>query len=728
MARNAYVLTRIYNDYSAESNFKERFKAAAKSLSDNAKTYRDGKVYWMLLDDSPEGDLYDTHWKALLDQCAEAGFSSKKENLCYIRSAQPGNSAYASFQIREAFLSRTEEDSSAFAVLLDQDDELKKNAIKHIARKMTEKGVILLPFSVEDDGGKDNTGDGGKTQRKLARAICLCKRSGLKRICYASSMGWSKAYSRHAFEQYHKSLKGFLGDAGEYFKEHPAYEDFVDFYVLLRKDITVSATTHKTHIYHKHSESITGNPDIDAFRLHRTANLLTLIDMCYAHHGELRDDFEQLLLRYITVKVVDIERILAGYRKDFDNGNMAYSAFAENTQEGYFINELYRLAQGEYRGETQANFNALFSCDNVNSIKVYHADLKHADSRHVLQKAYQEENKFRTEKALIQDFLFFIAFGCVFWLTFMGKQIKECVTKWWKKKIWKSKEKPKRINYDDKRTPNQKRYVLMWVLLILWFFVIVGFGLWAFDFKNNRFNTDTYNSPVLALMATVLAFLLNELSKVHVLAKEEVSKKKLYFSEFEDLIRHLEANLKVMIEIRKSLSEGKIPAGIHFINLSWPETSCLLSDDISKILDKKKVDDFARLKVNLRNIQNSSKWLSTYMLRPHTNEEIGEAIDWEIARHMGYLMNFHYLQNNQFQFPSQGELEYYIHEKHLKQYLTGLFMSYHGEGDRLTKVEEYLNLYFKDRRECRSVLFYSAPAGKTRQFPGARQQRGNALI
>ena len=246
----------------------------------------------------------------------------------------------------------------------------------------------------------------------------------------------------------------------------------------------------------------------------------------------------------------------------------------------------------------------------------------------------------------------------------------------------------------------------------MWFLVIVGFGLWAFDFENNSFNTDTYISPVLALMATVLAFLLNELSKVHVLAKEEESKKKLYFSEFEDLIRHLEANLKVLIEIRKNLSEGKIPAGIHFINLSWPETSCLLSDDISMILDKKKVDDFARLKVNLRNIQNSSKWLSSYMLRPHSCAEIGEAIDWEIARHMGYLMNFHYLQNNQFQFPSQDILEKYIEEMHLRDYLTCLFMSYDGKGEKMTMVNEYLNLYFKDRRVCRSVLFYSVPATK----------------
>ena len=209
------------------------------------------------------------------------------------------------------------------------------------------------------------------------------------------------------------------------------------------------------------------------------------------------------------------------------------------------------------------------------------------------------------------------------------------------------------------------------------------------------------------------SYLLNEFSKVNILAKEEGAQKKLYFSEFEDLIRHLEANLKVMIEVRKQLSEGYIPASIHFINLSWPNTSCLYSDDIVKVLDKRKVDDFARLKVNLRNIQNSSEWLAKYVQEKHTYEEICNSIDWEIARHIGYLMNFLYLKNNNFQFPSQNELDYYIKEKHLKEYLSQLFISYSGESEhtqyndnysRMEMVDKYLSMYYDDRRMCRRVL------------------------
>lgn len=201
-----------------------------------------------------------------------------------------------------------------------------------------------------------------------------------------------------------------------------------------------------------------------------------------------------------------------------------------------------------------------------------------------------------------------------------------------------------------------------------------------------------------------------------VLAQDEAAQKKLYFSEFEDLIRHIEANLKVMIEVRKQLNEGHIPATIHFINLSWPSSSCLFSDDIAKVLEKGKVDDFARLKVNLRNIQNSSEWLAKYVQEQHTHEELCNSIDWEIARHIGYLMNFQYLKNNNFQFPSQNELDYYIKEKHLKEYLSQLFMSYSGKPEdtskednysrRMEMVNKYLGMYYDDRRMQRSVLIY----------------------
>ena len=712
---DVYVLTRIYNSYTVGSKFEERFSKAAASVSENAKLYKDGTVIWMLYDDSPKEGGQPQHVKELMKTCSSCGFNQEKGNLIYVQSEMPGNSAYASFCIRKQFLSIAKEND--IAVSLDQDDELRPGAIKSIVENMPKNGVVLSSFTVIDDGGKDITGDGGKIQKKLTKYISKhridnstaskkddSKKNNLKDIFYASSIGWTKSYSRFAMEKNMEALESFLNEKRvsviDYYSKHPAYEDFVDFYILLRSDITISATPDVTHTYYKHKEAITTNPDIDSFKLHRTAMLLTLIDLCYKEADNLRPDFKQLLMRFVTIKVVDIERILADYRKDFNDGDNRYYTFAEDTHDDYFLRKLYRLSQGDNRGKeqdkelfenaepircdkTKDNFDDLFSCENINSIKVYHAEMKAADSRHVLQKAFIEENKFRTEELC------------------------------WLKRIWEKEKQDDKLNYDNKLTPNQTRYRVMWVGLILWFLLIVGFALWAYVFKKD---TENFVTPILALMATVLAFLLNEQSKVHLLAREEVSKKILYFSEFEDLKRHLEANLKVMIEIRKQMEKGKVPADIHFTNLSWPQTSCLFSDDITDIIDKKKVDDFARLKVNLRNIQNSSLWLSKYVREPHTNEEICKAIDWEIARHIGYLMNIHYMQNNNFSFPSQNELDFYIREKHLKNYLAGMFMSYHGDDKdkdgrcqilRMKMVNHYLDIYYDDRRERRNVILYN---------------------
>lgn len=747
--RDVYVLTRIYNSYKEGSKFLERLAAAAASVAENAKSYKQGKVIWMLYDDSPNNSRYLQHKNELLKLCLSYGFEEKeKGNLIYVQSEMPGNSAYASFCIRKQFLSIAKEND--IAVSLDQDDELRPGAIKSIVENMPKNGVVLSSFTVIDDGGKDITGDGGKIQKKLTKYISKhridnstasktydSKENNLKEIFYASSIGWTKSYSRFAMEKNMEALEGFLNEKRvsviDYYSKHPAYEDFVDFYILLRSDITISATPDVTHTYYKHKEAITTNPDIDSFKLHRTAMLLTLIDLCYKEADNLRPDFKQLLMRFVTIKVVDIERILADYRKNFNDGDNRYYTFAEDTHDDYFLRKLYRLSQGDNRGKeqdkelfenaepircdkTKDNFDDLFSCENINSIKVYHAEMKAADSRHVLQKAFIEENKFRKEQPFFQKSILHLTEGICYYVNECKKWCKKKMKKW----IWEKEEKNEEDiskRYDNKPTPNQRRYWFMVRVLIVLTLAIIGFVSWALSNKFIESNSELFAS-ILALMAAVLTFYLNEQSKIHLLANEEATKKKLYFSEFEDLLRHLEANLKVMIEIRRQMdmNEGKMPASIHFVNLSWPQSSCLFSDDISEILDKKKVDDFARLKVNLRNIQNSSMWLSKYVREPHTNEEICKAIDWEIARHIGYLMNIHYMQNNNFSFPSQNELDFYIREKHLKNYLAGMFMSYHGDDKdkdgrcqilRMKMVNHYLDIYYDDRRERRNVILYN---------------------
>ena len=744
--RDAYVLTRLYNNYTAGSQFKERFEKAAHSVAKNVSNYKRGNIIWILYDDSSYNENNQKNNEELLEICKSHGFSDKEGNLIYVRSVKPGNSAYASYCVREEFLEQTKKNETAFAVLLDQDDTLEPNAIKNIAEKMTDDGVVLLSFIINDDEGKDITADGGKYHNKLTKKISKHQIvnktaptieqhhwNNLKEIFYASTLSWSKAYSRYALNIYQESLTTFLINnrvsVKEYYGKHSAYEDFVDFYVLLRKDLTISATSERTHTYYKHNEAITCKPDIDAFKLHRTASLLTLIDLCYSNSNNLRVDFKQLLLRFITIKVVDVERILDKYRKDFKKGNNKYYAFSDETHEGYFINKLYRLSQGDNREseqdeklfkdahpirnkKTKDNFNDLLSCDNLNSILVYKSELKNVSSRCTLRKAYLEENKFRSDKAWFQKRYKSV----ISEITYIKQEFKRWYGKWKEKWIWKYAEEDKKTIYDRKLTPNQRRYRILSWLLILWGIIVpfVAIGgiliLWKGEASFSKDDRQTISLVVTASISVWVAILTSiwkDHSKANILAREEGAKKKLYFSEFEDLIRHLEANLKVMIEIRHQLSYGKIPASIHFINLSWPKISCLLSDDITSLIDKDKVDDFARLKVNLRNIQNSSNWLSTYVQEPHSQEEISSAIDWEITRHIGYLVNFKYLKEYNFQSPQQNDIEFYIGEKHLKQYLTSLFMSYHGDEERIKKVEEYLNLYFSDRREHRSVLLYN---------------------
>lgn len=757
--RNAYILTRLYfNDSSETGPFTTRFTRTVQSVVKNAKNYKDGKVKWILFDDSPNPDGHDVLIRGICTEQKSLVFGDDVD--CnfelggFFVSEKPGNSAYATFCVRKKFIDLTVNDKGAFAVSLDQDDELEPNAIKDIASKMTDKGIVLSPFTIINEGGKDITGDGGRIHKHLTKEISRhpidnskvsvekpISKNDLTAPYYASSLSWSKSYSRFAMGRYVTLLEDFLSDHRKatsidayakkhpvypFYEAHPAYEDFVDFFALLLSEITISATSKNTHIYYKNADSITCNPSVDDFRLHRTASLLALIDLCYANQRILRIDFKSLLFRYVTIKVVDIERILSDYRKDFENGDRRFSDFDVATHNLYFISKLYRLAQGNERNNaqdkelfekaspvraecTKENFDDLFSCETLNRIPVYKSEITNADSRLVLESAVLAEDKFRP----IGD---------------SNKKTLKQIIKEIKLKIMRKKENEQERDiiqeYDNNLTPNQKRkrrilreIVSLIVLIIL--FIVITCWLICGECEGADFNKITELPSIItaltAFLSAFLTFLLNEFGKVEVLEQEEVAQKKMYFSEFDDLIRHLEANLKVMIELRKQLSEGEVPASIHFINLSWPNFSCLYSDDIAKILDKGKVDDFARLKVNLRNIENSSKWLCDYVKEPHSYEEISCAIDWEIARQIGYLMNFHYLKNNHFQFPSQNALDYYIKEKHLKEYLSRLFLSYSSTTEtidgktyasRMEMVDKYLEMYYDDRRMRRSVLIY----------------------
>lgn len=556
---------------------------------------------------------------------------------------------------------------------------------------------------------------------------------GNRNIAELSSIGWSKSYTRTALYQYHQDLKLFFylracendkaskeseTDLLQFLSDHRAYEDFIDFYMLLFEGIPISGIKQASHTYIKNPKSITSTPTVEDFRDHRTANLIALIDLCYAKKKELLslpengekyginwkvpgvyqklcDNFEIKLLHYIASKTSQIETILAKYIDDYEKkGENKYADFSAKTHKGFFINKLTRLALGENRdigqdkelfrfessrsATSKTNFEKLFSKENFNKIPQYGKLQENVSSKYVLIQASAQEGELR-------------------------------------KKYLKTSPKEDKVEKltSGNVTPHTKqkkdlRLYLYTLIFILLYFIFVASGLLEDYLKivEKIVEKPELIAAIIALGGVILTILANELFKIKALCQEESSTAKLYYSEFYDLIRHIEANLKVMVQIRKEIIEASkykasiLVQDIHFDNLRWPENSILFSDEMAKLISRDRVDDFARLKVNIRNINNSAKWLEE---QAHFQTDLLEPLEWEITRYFGYLANLYFLRDNNYRFPESDEIDKYLQEKSVLNRLTTLFISY-GSSERLSMVNEFINKYFDDRRMKRSVL------------------------
>ena len=750
-----YVLIRVYcgkwrrenglvltNPGFDETGYYTMLDRAIASVKDNKDSYQDGKISIIVNDDTLNNNDFKSHENRVRQLLDNNGFCESNGNLHYFLSNGAG-SAYATYFIRKLFteIACNEQD---IAIMLDQDDTLFPKAAKNIADRMPESGITISCFKISNYKNLDITNDGGclhnwvvlknrftQSKRRLfseyqkksflennplpswkvfkyvvtrwrrhkeKRRLACAKSFMRSDFEYASTLGWSKSYTKAIMDLYIHDLTTFLDNnrcgAESYFKAHKAYEDFLDFYVLLYTHVKVGWVANKTHTYYKQEDSITSNPNLEDFLNHRTASLLSLIDLVYDKKSVLREDCEYHLLRFLTIKLIQIETILKKYRHEFMNeGKDTFGVFSILTHEGFFINKLCRLALGENRGEkdkdlfrfentsrsgqTKSNFSKLFA--HANEIKEYGLHLNNSDLRYVMRECVDAESRMNHVK---YDYSL------------------------------NDEDLDKR--YDKKSTPAQHRYKVTRLSILA--IGAISLGLLFAYFCPFIYDYWTWVPPriieriqlvdvLIPLLVAILTFSLNELSKLKILAIEENNQKKLYYSEFEDLIRHLEANFKVMAELRNELTKGKTPADIHFDNLKWPITSCLFSDEMSKIIGRDKVDDFARLKVNLRNINNSAEWLSkVFGNKSLSKAHQQECLDWEMTRYFGYLLNFYYMKENNFSFPSLWQLDEFIEASAQKNKLSSLFIYEKDPKKRAKITTMYIERYLNDRREKRCVI------------------------
>lgn len=739
---HVYVLVRLYfnNTSSNIRSFLEGLEKSLKTISDN--NYK-GEVTLLIYDDTPsKSDEYINDRNKLLDNL----FKNKYKYKYKILDSEPNNmgSAYAMHRLREYFVSLNVSDS--IAIILDQDDELTKDAIRNIVKRMPKDGIVVSPYRVVENQGTDITDDGGRIHNILARILrfkwlgkllldsrvkekqkykklyfpfsfsefkelfisiieniknfakrLIYKILGLFkiRLGYAdlSSICWTKSYSYNALSSYHEALTKFItanvkpidtkDEIKTFYSQLNAYEDFIDFYVLLLNNVPISGNLKVSHIYKKHPDSITATPKVDDFQLKRTNSLLTLIDLCYSKEEEaenkFRENYKLMLHRFVASKVCQISYILNKYIENYkDKGEEKFSDFAAKVHNRYFVNKLTRLALGENRGSeqdkelfnqefsrtenTKANFTDLFSAKVYKSIPQYKGNLSENSPKFILINSAEQEKLLRNIKDNKKE----------------EKQWKEITS--------------------HRRT--QAGIIL--ILLIVFFIVTVDILVPSFRLLSPFLLQDNgITTSVIGFLGAIITILSREYARIKTSMEEDVSTLKLYYSEFSDFIRHLEANIKVLIEIRKQASGSKIWVhNIHSENLKWPENSILLSDEMAKLIPKTKVDDFTRLKINIRNINNSSQWLTELI---SNGKLTTKELDWEISRYFGYIIQLYYMESHNFKFASHDELDNYVDENFIEFKLTELFMSYKPE-ERMDQVKKYITNYHDDRRMERAIL------------------------
>ena len=670
LKKEPYVLMRVYNPASSgkdcidrvldqytnvrpgylELRFIERLKKAVDSVRIN-------KASLIICDDTPEKwEGWQEHHDRLISILSNAGFTAYR-NLFFAGSCGSQCSSLALWQLRKAFLKINKKNRKAFAVLLDQDDELKRSACRRIKSRISSDAIVISRYRIAGDMQYDITADGGK---KHNRACMKWHKHNYDILPDFTSIGWTKAWSYDAMQTFVGDLESYFQhdntSAEQFFSSHRAYEDFLDYYILLKQRTKIrTCRIYISHIYHKHHDSITSSHRVEDFKITRKEMLLTLTRSCRLFSKDLIPNWERALESYLSVKIQDIEHILEELRSKATTGrHQSLRPILDQTSLGSFATEL--------AGNTN---------DPVITAAVT------GWRRH---SALQARVKSPTKESSISE------------------------------------------QYNLQKSPREKQlrrnrlsisisiFTYMLVITFIPWIIYLLRQLWASN-PHIYFNLGAISIEAISIFAataiTFIVFLCQKRTDIKLKIDEEDNVKKLYFSEFHDLIRHLEANLKVAIQIRETLEETHLrPSEVHFENLKWPEASCLFSDKIAMIIDKSKVDDFTRLRLNLRNLNNSAEYMRSYCTSDNFNANtMTELLDWEISRMIGYYVNYLYLQEHQFSFASPKEIDEYLTYPSVKEKLVSLFMS--AKTSPELKVSKYLKNYYADRREKRNVVFHS---------------------
>lgn len=533
--------------------------------------------------------------------------------------------ALALYNLRKELLALSSA-ADDIVILLDDDDFLcRETAIEDICNRMNPSGsnnganVCLLSYITVGDTSLDISNGAGHIHNSLIKKLEGKYQSVSMDLALADSLGWTKAYKIGPLRKFMTNLDRHFGSEKEvrkFYRDVNAYEDFPDIINLCWRDSVITGCSKPTHAYRKTKSSITARPHIKDFYHKRTANLSLLLNLAKAAKSADMSYVGRLVIsRYVIIKLILIENILAKFRND------RLKTFRRRTERTYF-------------------YRSLISALTPNRLIEVFADwLKHVILYRAATKGATHPD-FVIEAAALAE----VKKGYV--------DVQQCI----REKVLAA-DKP--INKYLRRM--RGTHVICLIILI------VGIAiLWLVKRRNTLIDMETILTLFGGLLSAIIAYVGKSILDYNSKTDQDEAARRVYRNELNDLIRHLCANLNVLLEVNRKISSPPYytrPEVIHFTNLKVPTNSVLLSDEPIKNIMINELDTIARVKVNIRNINNSADFLSSLLTGPVYHwHGFREVLMWELARYLGYILNLLYVRDDpSFRFPDNKEqLERYV--------------------------------------------------------------------
>lgn len=677
-----YILVRtkhLFFDYKFRRRHYRYFKECLKSAL--CQDYSDISI--LILQDTRFVSRAGVYSAGMPDVCTEIleewqylPSSADKIRDIYFYRANCGGPALAIYYLRKQLQSLFPKDNDIVLMLDDDDFFLRENAVSDIESKMSEEktnpntnikekvNMCILPYEVAGKNSLDITNGAGTIHRKLVIEP-LADEKTVAQLAFAESMGWTKAYTYDMVCRYLDDLQvHFAYDESKlvgFYRKNNAYEDFPDIINICRKEAVLTACQDATHAYRKIPSSVTARPKLKDFRQKRTAYLSLLLSL--SQIASLTDKGKEHIARYVIVKLVLIENIMAKFRIDGNN----FKLFRICTSQGDFYNLL--IARLKKDGMLE------YFAQMLKNSKIY-------EKKEIVRAINPERVIKMAGEAEVDE-------GNI--------DIQQCI-----------REKAAL----GSKSVGELKIKLRWTIVaaILAFVTITALLvlIYVYVLDENNNNSINFLSIVWAVLSAMITYISQKYVDYLRKIEDDEKIKTVYKNELEDLIRHLIASLNVLHKIDKEMAKGTKPAAIHFKNLKIPSNSILLSNEPINNMMIDELNAISRVKVNIRNINNSADFL-IYMVESgkYDSAQIKKAISWEITRYYGYIINMKYVVNDpSYRFPKNKEdLDRYVNIKNvLADIAKEIKIS--GCSSPIEDVTEQYEAYKQDRGEERKVVMF----------------------